>query len=114
MGPTESPTATEPNLEQVTTDKQMEDLRTIMADMEALLKATAHQTGERIAAVRLKAEESLQVSKARLAEAQAAGVVKTKVAAKVTDDYVRANPWNAVGIATSFGLVIGMLLARRD
>ena len=111
MGTPESLTATEPKV--VTTDKLVEDLRTVMADMEELLKATANQTGERIAAARVKAEESLRVAKTRLAEAQAAVVAKTKVAVKVTDDYVRANPWNAVGIAAAFGFVLGMLAARR-
>jgi ElaB/YqjD/DUF883 family membrane-anchored ribosome-binding protein len=81
--------------------------------MEELLKATANQTGERIAAARLKAEESLRAARARLAEAQATVAARTKVAAKITDDYVRANPWNAVGIAAVLGFVLGMLAARR-
>jgi len=114
MGTTESLTATEPKMEQVTTDKLKEDLRTVKADMEELLKATASQAGERIAAARVKAGESLRLAKARLAEAQAVVVAKTKVGVKITDDYVRANPWNAVGIAVAFGFVLGTLLARRN
>lgn len=94
-------------------DKLMKDLRTVIADMEELLKATANQTGERIAAARVKAEESLQVARARLAEAQAAVAARTKRAVELTDDYVRAKPWNAVGIAAAFGFVLGMLAARR-
>lgn len=99
--------------EQVTTEKLMDDLRTVVADAEELLKATASQTGERIAAVRAKAEESLKSAKAGLAEAQAAVVAKTKEAALATDEYVRANPWESVGVAAAVGLVIGMLIARR-
>ncbi len=38
---------------------------------------------------------------------------QTKVAAKATDDYVRANPWQAVGIAAAAGYVLGMLITRR-
>lgn len=74
MGTTESLTATEPKVAQVSTDKLKEDLRTVVADMEELLKATANQTGERIAAARVKAGESLRSAKVRLAEAQAAVV----------------------------------------
>lgn len=99
--------------EQVTTEKLMGDLRTVVADAEELLKATASQTGERIAAVRAKAEESLKAAKVGLAEAQAAVVAKTKEAALATDEYVRANPWESVGVAAAVGLVIGMLIARR-
>ncbi|MDO9372672.1 MAG: DUF883 family protein [Gammaproteobacteria bacterium] len=99
--------------EHVTTEKLMDDLRTVVGDAEELLKATASQTGERIAAVRAKAEESLKSARAGLAEAQAAVVAKTKEAALATDEYVRANPWESVGVAAAVGLVIGMLIARR-
>ena len=44
--------------EHVTTEKLMDDLRTVVGDAEELLKATASQTGERIAAVRAKAERN--------------------------------------------------------
>ena len=77
----------------------MEDLRAVVADAEELLKATASQTGERIAAARAKAEESLKAAKARLAEEEVAVLAKTRAAAKAAGDYVRANPWKAVGIA---------------
>lgn len=99
--------------EQVSTEKLMEDLRAVVGDAEELLKATASQTGERIAAVRAKAEESLKAAKAGLAEAQAAVVAKTREAALAADEYVRANPWESVGVAAAVGLVIGMLIARR-
>lgn len=110
---TMEPVAAEGEMERITKEKLMDDLRTVVADAEELLKATANQTGERIAAARTKAEESLKVAKARLVEAQAAVVERTKAAAKVTDDYVQANPWKAVGIGTAVGLVLGLLIARR-
>ena len=100
-------------MEQVTTGKLMEDLRAVVADAEELLKATASQTGERIAAARAKAEESLKAVKARLAEERATVMARTKAAAKAADDHVRGNPWTAVGIAVAFGLVLGILAARR-
>jgi ElaB/YqjD/DUF883 family membrane-anchored ribosome-binding protein len=76
-------------------------------------KSAASQTGERIAAARGKAEESLKAAKARLAEQESAVMAKTKAAAKATEDYVRANPWKAVGIAAAVGLILGLLAARR-
>lgn len=94
-------------------DKLVEDLRMVVADAEELLKATANQTGERIAAARARAGESLQVAKARLDEAQAAVVERTKVAARATDDYVHDNPWQAIGIAATVGLILGALISRR-
>jgi len=85
MGTTEPATPTTAE-EQVTKAKLMEDLRTVFGDVEELLKATASQTGERITAARAKAEESLKVAKARLAEVQAAVATQTKAVAKTTDD----------------------------
>jgi ElaB/YqjD/DUF883 family membrane-anchored ribosome-binding protein len=113
MGPTEPATSTTAEMEQVTKAKLMEDLRTVFVDVEELLKATASQTGERITAARAKAEESLKVAKARLAEVQSVVAAQTKAAAKAADDYVRANPWQAVGISAAVGLILGMLITRR-
>ncbi len=109
MGMTEPATPITAEMEQVTKAKLMEDLRTVFIDVEELLKVTATQTGERITAVRAKAEESLKVAKARLAELQAALAAQTKAA----DDYVRANPWQAVGISAAVGIIFGMLITRR-
>jgi ElaB/YqjD/DUF883 family membrane-anchored ribosome-binding protein len=50
---------------------------------------------------------------ARLAEEKAAVMTKTKAAAKAADNHVRAHAWTAVGIAVAFGLVLGILAARR-
>lgn len=100
-------------VERVSKEKLMEDLKVVVTDAEELLKATASQTGERIAAARAKAEESLRVARVRLADAQAALVEKTKIAAKATDDYVHENPWKAVGIAAVAGLLLGALISRR-
>ena len=94
-------------------DDVIADFKVVMADAEALLKATANQGGEKVAEIRAKAEESLRVVKARMEEAQAVLLVKTKAAAKATDIYVHENPWKAIGTAAGVGLVIGLLIGRR-
>jgi len=106
-------TATEAEVEKGIGGKLMEDLKAVVADAEELLKATASQTGEEIAAARAKAEESLKAAKVWFAEEKVAVMAKTKDAAKATEDYVRANPWKAVGITAAVGLVLGILVARR-
>jgi ElaB/YqjD/DUF883 family membrane-anchored ribosome-binding protein len=94
-------------------DRLMADLKTVVADAEELLKATASQTGERITAARAKAEESLKAAKERLADAQAAAVANAKAAARATDEYVHENPWRAMGVAAVAGLLLGALISRR-
>ena len=113
MSMTEQVTATEAEAEQITRGKLMEDLRAVVADAEELLKATADQTGERIAAARGKAEVSVKAAKARLDEQDAALRAKTKAVAKCTEDYVRDNPWKAMGIAAAAGFAFCILTTRR-
>ncbi len=97
----------------VTREKLMEDLKAVVNDAEELLKATAHQTGEKIASVRAKAEESLKTAKARIAEEGKVMMDKAKSTAKSTDEFVHAHPWKAVGIGALAGFVIGLLISRR-
>ena len=89
------------------------DFRTVVADAEALIKATAGQGGDTFNVVRAKAEQSLAMAKKQISLAQAAVVARTKEAAKATDTYVHENPWQAIGIAAGLGLVIGFMLRRR-
>jgi len=56
---------------EVTKEQLIDDFKVVVADAEALLKATANQGGEKLAEVRTKVEESLKVAKTRMAEAQA-------------------------------------------
>lgn len=97
----------------VTKEQLIQDFKVVVADAEALLKASVGQGGEAMAAARTKIEESLGVARAKLADAQAALVDKTRAAAKATDVYVHENPWKAIGISAGVGLVVGLLIARR-
>jgi ElaB/YqjD/DUF883 family membrane-anchored ribosome-binding protein len=98
--------------DRVTVDKLKADLRVLAADMEQLLKATASQTGQQVARVRAKAEESLKAAQARLTVLQGVALAKTRAAGRATDDYVHANPWQAMAIGAVCGFVLGLLLAR--
>ena len=97
---------------EISKEKLMQDLRVVVADAEELLRATAGQAGEKMSVARERIQENLAAAKERLAAAQDAVVVRTKEAAKVTDEYVHENPWKAVGIAAGVGLIIGMLISR--
>ena len=97
----------------VTKEQLIHDFKVVVADAEALLKATAGQGGEAMVGVRAKVSESLASAKAKLSDAEAALVARTKAAAKATDEYVHGHPWQAIGIAASVGVVIGLLIGRR-
>ena len=91
-------------------DKLVGDLKNLVADAEELLKATASQAGEKVAEARQKIEQSLIEGKKALADAEKTLRQKSKECAELADDYVRDNPWSAVGIAAGVGLVLGLLI----
>jgi ElaB/YqjD/DUF883 family membrane-anchored ribosome-binding protein len=97
----------------VTRDKLVSDMKTVIADAEELLKATASAAGDRVTAARTKVEESMRVAKVKIAAAEDAVVDRAKAAARATDDYVHAHPWKAVGTAAAVGVILGMLISRR-
>ncbi|HUW51320.1 MAG TPA: DUF883 family protein [Sulfuricella sp.] len=97
----------------VSKEKLVADFRVVVADAEALLRATASDAGEKVVAAREKIQASLDTAKLKLSLAEAAIIDKTKQAARVTDEFVHENPWRAVGISACLGLVVGVLIARR-
>ncbi|OGA54913.1 MAG: hypothetical protein A3F77_02650 [Betaproteobacteria bacterium RIFCSPLOWO2_12_FULL_67_28] len=96
----------------LTTDKLVQDLRTLVADAEDLVKATAAETGERIKGARTRLEDNLRLARARLADAEQALLEKSRVAAAVTDRFAHDNPWQIAGIAAGLGLLLGLLIGR--
>jgi ElaB/YqjD/DUF883 family membrane-anchored ribosome-binding protein len=86
----------------------------VVEDAEELLKLTAGQVGEKATELRGKLQEKLKDAKVRLAEAEKLVIDKTKQAAKATDHFVHEHPWEAMGIAAGIGLIIGLLISRRD
>ncbi|MEO8225619.1 MAG: DUF883 family protein [Gammaproteobacteria bacterium] len=94
-------------------EKLFRDLQTVVDDVEALLQATAAQTGERVDGIRARARESLQKAKARLVEAEEEALGHVREAATSADEYVHGKPWQAVGIAAGVGLLLGLLMGRR-
>ena len=96
--------------ESTSKERLVSDLKTLVGDAEELLKATASQAGEKIAVARQKIEQSLIEGKKALADAEETLVKKSKECAEIADDYVRENPWSAVGIAAAVGLALGLLI----
>ena len=101
------------SLKDVTKAQLVTEFKSVIADAEALIKATAGQGGDKVDQVRSKAEASLASAKDKLEDLHEDLIEKGREAVKATDDYVQENPWKAVGIAAGLGLVIGLLVSRR-
>jgi len=94
-------------------EKLAADLKVVVADAEELLRATASQAGEKVGVARERIQASLAQARVKLAEAERAVLDQTKLAAKATDEYVRENPWQAVGVGALIGFLLGALITRR-
>jgi ElaB/YqjD/DUF883 family membrane-anchored ribosome-binding protein len=88
-------------------------LTAVIRDAESLLRATAAQTGDKVEEIRARAQESVRAAKERLATIEDQALEHARALAGDADDYVRDNPWQAVGIAAGIGLVLGLLMSRR-
>jgi ElaB/YqjD/DUF883 family membrane-anchored ribosome-binding protein len=97
--------------EAVTVDKLLEDLQAVVTDAEELLKATAGQAGEKVQEVRARAEESLSAARERLNEMREDALQQARELVSSGEEYVRRNPWQAVGIAAGAGLLVGLLIS---
>ena len=96
--------------ETVNRDKILADLKVLMNDADALIRATAGQAGEKVAAARAKAQEALKDCRARLGDLEGQVLERGKEAAQATDKFVHDQPWKAVGIAAGLGVIVGMLI----
>jgi len=94
-------------------DELMNDFRKLIGEGEALLRSTASLSGEALAQAREQFRGRLVDAKARVGEASRVAMDTGRQAAAATDDYVRANPWPAIGIAAGLGFLVGALLVRR-
>ena len=89
------------------------DFRNVMNDIDALMAPGAAKTEGESAALRARIQERLDAARRRVADFQHDAAAQARRAAHATDDFVHDHPWQAVGVAAAFGVVLGMLIARR-
>ena len=93
------------------------DMRAVIAETEALLKAMATESKEQIAGVRPRVETAIAHAKARVERMESALERQARHSVREVDVYAHKNPWQTAGVAAGFGAavgaIIGVLLARR-
>lgn len=82
-------------------------------DAEKLLREAADATGDKAVELRENALRSLKRTREALYDTQDALLERGRRAARMTDDYVHDNPWQAIGMAGLAGVLIGALISRR-
>ena len=91
-------------------DQAFSELQDLIAESEKLLSDSASLVGEEgetlRAQVGLKLKQALDsVSNVR---------ERTKPVVDATENYIGGHPWQTVAISAGFGLVVGLLLGRRN
>jgi ElaB/YqjD/DUF883 family membrane-anchored ribosome-binding protein len=94
-------------------EQLLRDFNQVVSDTEELLRSLAAVGGEKAAAARESVEENLATAKKRLRELQGTAVERATDAARATDDYVHANPWQAIAIAAGVGVLVGIVISSR-
>jgi ElaB/YqjD/DUF883 family membrane-anchored ribosome-binding protein len=85
------------------------DLRKIGHDLDELIQDSKTLTQTEFEAARRKFIDGLAQAKQ---QSQRIGA-RVSEAGTRTDDYIRGHPWHAAGTALGFGVLVGMLIARR-
>lgn len=91
-----------------------DELRNLIADVEELVARIADLKESDVVRVRTRVMNAVDAAKESLAERADTLKRRAQKAASSTDDYVRDNPWAAVGLAALVGAVVGILVARRS
>ncbi|MBC7436469.1 MAG: DUF883 domain-containing protein [Bdellovibrionales bacterium] len=89
------------------------DLKTVIRDIQTLLKSAAANGTEMASSVRGQLEAALLKLQAQLIDLEKAAAARASEAGRATEAYVRENPWRAIGAAAGVGLIVGMLISRR-
>ena len=97
----------------VTTDKLETDVKEVLHDVDALLRATAGDLNDKAREARQRLTPRVEALKDRLAELQEAAKEKIVAGAKQADQTIRAHPYESIGIAFGVGLLVGFLVTRK-
>jgi len=100
-------------MSEATTRKLIDELRTVLADAEALVAATAGKVGERAQDVREDAAESADRAQARIDALESELAARAKALLDDAGALVREHPWQSLGAAAAVGAIVGFLLGRR-
>jgi ElaB/YqjD/DUF883 family membrane-anchored ribosome-binding protein len=89
------------------------DTANVVKEAQNLLKSLGTQGDAAVAAATAHAQDTMESARRNLGEAQQYAVDTAKRAMTTGNDYVHANPWQAIGIGAGLGILAGFLLARR-
>jgi ElaB/YqjD/DUF883 family membrane-anchored ribosome-binding protein len=97
---------------QLARERVLADLRALTADSELLLRATANDVSDKAVELRARLNANVARAKDTIIDLQERGLASARVAAEQVDATVRANPYQAIGVAFGVGMLLGIFLKR--
>jgi len=88
-----------------------EELRNVMRQAEKLVIALSEDREEALVQLRERVSVALAEGKKRLADFEEHARRFKDTAGAAADEYVRENPWTALGVSAAIGLILGSWLA---
>ncbi len=89
------------------------DVKHAAGRADELMTDAANTTAEGYAAARASIHEAMGEARSRYDDTRNRMAHKARVAADVTQTYVKENPWQVLGGAAVAGFLIGFLMSRR-
>lgn len=89
------------------------DMKTLVQDAQDLFREATSATGMKADELRSKGMALLETAMTKAQDVQAAAVETGKEMATNADDYVHENPWRAVAVSATVGVLVGLLIARK-
>jgi len=100
-----------------TKDKFLDEFNTVVTETEQLLKSVASLGSDTAGVLKGNVDQALSSASYRVADIRDRSIAQAEMAAKATDEYVRQNPWRAIGVVAlvtvAAGIISGLLFARR-
>lgn len=88
----------------------LQEINAVTAETAALLKHAGSVAGEQGDVLRESLENRYHVLQDRYLALQTRVAEQAREAARVTDQYVHAHPWQSVGVAAAGGLLAGVFI----
>lgn len=90
-------------------EQAVQDLKTLIAHTDALVKATAQDVHGEVKEIRARVAVALEQARVTCAELQRQSAMIGRNAARRADVVIRKHPYESIGVALGAGLLLGLL-----
>lgn len=95
-------------------DQAFSELQALIEESNKLLEGSASLTGADGDTLREQVSAKLKKAVDSLANARDIAVEQAKPVVDATENYIGGHPWQTVAISAGVGVLVGLLIGRRD